>query len=246
MKRERRLRGWGASSLVVLAIVFGFSSCQKNDNAGNEQIPAAGLMAFNLTPDKQAIGITLSGNAINQVPLYFTSYTGRYVSIYPGTRTAQAVDYSTQTAFTSSDFNFEQDKYYSLFVVGTDTSFSNLIVEDNFDSLSGTPQRAYVRFVNAINDSASPVLKVTSGSQLIMDQTTAFKTVSPFTAVNPGALSININNTGTISQSRDIEVEGQKAYTVLLLGKPGSTNPDQSVQIRFIENGRLTDSTGGN
>ena len=49
---------------------------------------------------------------------------------------------------------------------------------------------------------------------------------------------IKVSNGSTINKDRTITLEQQKVYTVLLAGVPGSTGND-SLQIRFIENGTL-------
>ena len=242
MKSIQKLRRLTLGVFLLIAGGIFLSACQKNDN-DNIDIPAAALMAFNLSPDKEAIGIALSGNTISPAPLNYTAFTGQYVSIYPGNRTIDAYDYFNQTGFANSNFNFQPDKYYSLFVVGADTVFNNIVVEDNFDSLSGSNGKAYVRFVNAIPDSSKPVLKVTAAGQQLLNEPSAYASVSSFTEVTPGKVAVNLTNGGNINVSRDIDVAERKAYTVLLLGKPGSTDSDKALQIRFIQNGTLSDSS---
>ncbi len=246
MKRvQQKLKRLSIGILMLLVGGIFLVACQKNDN-DNIDIPAAALMAFNLSPDKEAIGIALSGNAISQAPLNYTSFTGHYLNIYPGNRTVDAYDFFNRDGFARAEFNFQPDKYYSLFVVGADTVFSNIVVEDKFDELSGSNGKAYVRFVNAIPDSSQPVLTATAGGQQVLNQPVSYASVSAFTEVTPGKIGVNLSNGGNISVSRDIDVAEKKAYTVLLLGKPGLTDTDKALQIRFIENGTLSDSSAVN
>ena len=242
---QQKLRKISIGVFILIAGGVLLSACQKNDN-DNIDIPAAALMAFNLSPDKEAIGVNLSGNSISPTPLNYTAFTGRYINIYPGNRTIDAYDYFNRVGFASSTFDFEQDKYYSLFVVGADTVFNNIVVEDNFDGLSGSNGKAYLRFVNAIPDSSKPVLTATAAGQQLVNEPRDYASVSAFKEVTPGKVAINFSNNGNINVSREIDVQEKKAYTVLLLGKPGSTDSDKSIQIRFIENGTLSDSTAAN
>jgi hypothetical protein len=223
----------------ILLSGFLFVSCDKNDNVDNNNSPVSGLMAFNLSPDK-AVSITLSGNPITNSPLSFTSYTGSYLSIYSGNRLVQTFDYNSNTPIDSSTYNFEPQKYYSLFVIGRDGLYKNLIVNDNFDSLNNSSQ-AYIRYVNAIADSSSPTVTVVANSDEVVNSNVPYASVSDFTAVTPGDVTIQVNNGGTINTSRTITLQQQKAYTVLLAGVPGSTGND-SLQIRYIENGTLQQS----
>ena len=75
----------------------------------------------------------------------------------------------------------------------------------------------------------------------MVDKSASFGQVSEFTAVNPGDLSVSVNNESTVNASRTITVQEHKAYTILLIGLPNQANNDKSVQIRFIENGTVTD-----
>ncbi|HMF70766.1 MAG TPA: DUF4397 domain-containing protein, partial [Flavitalea sp.] len=106
--------------------------------------------------------------------------------------------------------------------------------------------KAYIRYINAIPDSTQPVVKISSGGSDIFNQAAAFASVSQFTEVAPGSVSINISNNGNINANRNIDLATGKAYTVLFIGKPGESNNEQAVQIKFIENGTLSDSTSGN
>ncbi len=212
-----------------------FVACDKNNDNNNNNTSVSGLMAFNLAPDK-AVSITLSGNPITNLPLSFTSYTGNYLNIYSGPRLVQSFDYNSNSSIDSSNYNFEPQKYYSLFVIGNNGSYKNVIVNDNFDSLNTT--QAYIRYVNAIPDSSSPMVTITANGDEVVNNNATFTSVSDFTAVAPGDVNIQVNNGNTINKSRTITLEQQKAYTVLLAGVPGSTGSD-SLQIRFVVNGTL-------
>ena len=225
--------------IVIGCIVFAgglFTACKKsNDNSGNT--PVAALMAFNLAPDKSSIGIKLSGSDLVQTPLNYSGFTGSYLPVYPGNRTIEAFD-SSNTSFSSSNNSFEEGKYYSLFVVGNNGSYSNLVVNDNFDSLSAGDQ-AYVRYINAIPDSSKPLVNITAGGNNVFHTNAAFSTVSEFASVPAGDLAISLTNESTINASRTISLEQKKVYTILLLGNPAATDSTGKVQIRFIENGGL-------
>jgi len=221
---------------IVMAGLL-FVACNKSDNAGISNMPVSGLMAFNLSPDK-AVGVTLSGNSLLNQPLSFGSYTGSYLNVYPGNRLVESVDYASGNALDSSSYNFEPNKYYSLFVTGNSGNYRNVIVRDNFDSLSISSGQAYVRYVNAIPDSSAPNLSIVANGENVINSNASFGSVSDFKAVTPGDVTIQVNNGSTINKSRTINIEQQKAYTVLVAGITGSTGND-SLQIRFIENGTL-------
>jgi hypothetical protein len=233
-------KGMAATACILLAAVL-FSACRKSNDSVNNNTQVAGLMTFNLVADKPGILVTLSGNSLTTSPLPFNGYSGGYVNIYPGTRSIQAYDYSnTNTALSNSSGTFDANKYYSLFVVGANNVYSNVVALDNFDSLSATNGKAYVRFINAIPDSSNPRVTLTAGGTNVSEANAHYTTVSQFTAVTPGQLTVNISNDGNINANRTIAVDQQKTYTILLTGKPGSTDSATAVKIKFVENGRLT------
>jgi len=237
MKKKNVLMAVG----LLLAAVFSFTACKKN-NGSNTNIPVSGLMAFNLVPDKGAIGITLSDNMLPG-PLAYQNYTGGYLSVYSGTRTARAFDYYYGGELANATNNYEQGKYYSLFVVGNNKVYSNVIVNDNLDSLVGKNGQAYVRYINAIPDSSKLTVSISSGNQIASDNNVIFKTVSDFKAVAPGNINIAISNGKDIQVNRTISVQQLNAYTVLLTGITNATDTSRKVQIKYITNGTVADSS---
>lgn len=234
------------SLIPVLAVVSAgvlFTACLKDKDNDNPDIPAAGLMTFNLAPDQSAMVIRLSGNSLTQAPLAYTSYTGGYQNIYAGNRNIEAFDYTNNRRLTVSSYTFEPNKYYSLFITGVDTAYRNIVAVDNFDSLSASSGSAFVRYINAVSDSVNtPTVTIAAGGTNVVNENAPYGTVGEFKAVTPGSINVAIKNNQGVEASRDITLEGKKAYTVLLVGKPGATDDAQKVQIRFIANGTLADN----
>lgn len=226
--------------MAIVAAGVLFTSCLKHNN--DDDIPAAGLMAFNLAPDQQSVVVALSGNSLTYSPLAYTNYTGTYQRIYVGNRTVQSFDYPNNTPLASTSQDFEQDKYYSVFVVGNNNSYRNVVSFDNFDSLSASSGKAYVRYINAITDSVNtPTVTIAAGGTNVVNENAAYASVSEFTAVNPGDIAVAAKNGSVFDASRTITVEAKKAYSILLTGVPGATDDAKKVQIKFVLNGTLTD-----
>ena len=222
------------SAFTLSILLF---ACNKSINSmNNNNAPVSGLMAFNLATDKAAT-IIVGGSSITNAPLTFESYTGNYLNVYSGNKLVQSYDYNSNTPLDSVSYTFEPQKYYSMFVVGSNGHYHNIIVNDNFDSLS--PSQTYVRYVNAIADSSAPTVTISSSGDNTTSNSAAFGSVSNFSAVSPGNVTVQVSNGGNINKSRTISLDQQKVYTVLLAGTPGSTGND-SLQIKYIENGTLT------
>lgn len=239
MKKLSRFNGW-MIALSLMASGLLWTSCNKNDQGGNTGSNAAGLMAFNLAPDKPAVSLALSGSVITNVPLGFVNYTGVYLGIYPGTRQVQSYDYNNGNPIYTSTGTFQAGKFYSLFVVGANSNYQHVLVEDVYDSLNASSGEAFVRYVNAIPDSSAPVVNMISAGTEVLNEPASYRHVSEFRAVAPGSLDVAISNGSNIQASRTITVTASKAYTILLAGLPGSADPAAAVQIRFVENGTLT------
>jgi hypothetical protein len=227
-----------AAGLITIAVFL--AACSKFDNEDTSTVPVAGLMAFNLAPDKAAIGITLSNNNLLNAPLAYTNYTGTYQRIYAGNRAVESFDVITDTTIAGNDFNFETNKYYSLFVAGANGNYTNIISHDNFDSLGSASGKAYIRYINAIPDSTKPTVTITANGNNMFNSPAGFTAVSEYAAADPGQLSIAVKNNTNIDASRTITVEQGKVYTVLLAGIPGATDTTKSVQIKYILNGSLS------
>ena len=231
-----RRSAWSAALIIVCSFVF--FSCKKN-SYDNSDVPVAGLMAFNLAPDKSAVGFALSGNYLTNVHLGYASYTGTYLSIYPGQRMVDVYDaVHSSTAFATITGNFEVNKFYSLFLLGKDSSYKSIIVNDDVDSTIVSSGKSYIRYINAIPDSVNvPTVTVSAGGSALINSTAPFASVSSFVAVNAGDINIALKNAGSVDVSRTITVEQNKAYTILLAGVAGSASTP--VEIKYILNGSL-------
>lgn len=227
-----------AMGILLFAVLF--SACKKDDTS-NARTPAAGLMAFNLTIDKAAVGITLSGNNLINAPLNYTSYTGAYVPVYVGSREVKSYDFNSATVLATSNQVFQDSAYYSLFVVGNNGSYHNIISYDSLNSLVPTTGQAFVRYINVIPDSTvSPLVTLSSNGTNVISNNTAFGTISGFTKVNAGNIVVGVNSGDSIAATRTIAVEESKAYTILLTGIPRAVDTVKAVHIKFVTNGTIT------
>ncbi len=232
------------AGIGILASGILLTSCLKdNDYTDNNNTDiSAGLMAFNLAPGQSAAGFRIGGNTLTQFPLGYNNYTAVYLPIYPGARTVDAFSYNSGNTVATAAGNFQTGKFYSVFLVGTDSTLENVIVRDNFDSLASSG-KAYIRYINAIADASSPSVTIASGGTNVVNVNAPFKSVSDFVAIDAGAAGITVNNGGTINANRTITIEAGKVYTVLLIGKAGGTG-DSAVQVKFIANGQVEENAG--
>ncbi len=216
-------------------------SCTKFDDDNNNNTSAAGLMSFNLAPDQSGVYITLSGNNLNNTPLAYTSYSGVYQAIFPGDRPVQSFSYPSDSAIAQVNHVFTPNKYYSLFVIGANDHYQNLVTNDNFDSLAATSGKAFIRYINAIPDSSKPLVTIAANGNNVVNTNASFASVSDFATIDAGDVAVRVSNGSSVDASRNITLEQNKVYTVLLVGTPGAADTTRSVQIKYISNGTVTD-----
>jgi len=232
-----------AASAALLCVIV-FPGCSDDDDDDIHVPPVAGLMTLNLAPDQAAVDITLSGNLLPGSPLPYLGYSGVYLNVYAAERPVRTYSYLSGAEIAAATHDFMQDQYYSLFVMGANDHYRNLVVMDNFDSLANAAAsgNAYLRFVNAIPDSSKPAVTITKGDSAYIEAPAAFGTVSGFAAIPPGEVSIRAFSS-TVDLSRNITLEQSRIYTVLLTGVPGAAD-DTRTQIRYVVNGMLTEEPG--
>jgi hypothetical protein len=224
----------------LFAVALLFTACKKL-SPDYQPNPSAGLMAFNLAPDKSAVAFTLSGNILGNAPLAYSSYTGVYLPIFVGTREVRTVDYNTGSTLALATGDFADSNYYSAFLLGGNGNYRNVVVKDELNSLTAASGKAWVRYINAIADSASsPLVTIGTGGENTVNENAPYAKVSGFVQVNSGAVNTAVNNGGNIAASRTITLEENKAYTVLFSGLPNQTDSSKAVQVRFIQNGTIT------
>ena len=227
-------------SLMLLAATMGLGlvSCMKN-NDDQPDIPSAGVMAFNLAPDQDGVFIRLSGNTLSNQAFAFSNFTGGYLPVFTGNRDVKGLNALTGSEIRSTPgFNFEPGKYYSLFVTGADSVYTNLLVNDHLDTLLPANGEALVRFIQAIPDSAAYSVTLSSGSKEV-PAAAPFNTVSEFSSMPVGDLKITASNGTGSALERTIQIEASKAYTILIIGNPAATDDTRKPQIKFIVNGTV-------
>ena len=218
-----------------------FSACSKRSDV--PATPTSGLMAFNLIPDSTTgpVVFALSNKSITNTPLSFTNYTGSYLSIYSGTRQLGLYKANnSDSALATTSFLAEAQKYYSAFALGANGTYKNLVVDDNLDSIPSSTGNAFVRYINAIPDSSQPVVTITANGTDVVKKNVPFGTVSDFTGIAPGDVTVNVSNDSTINTNRTITLEKDKVYTMLIMGMPNVTDTARAVQIKYVINGTVT------
>lgn len=230
-------------SLGLIALFAFFTACSSDDNY-NYPNPdeLGGFMAFNLITDQPSVGVTLSGNPVGP-PMRYRSYTGNYLNIYPGKRSTDAYAGNSRNTLATTTFSYEAGNYYSLFMIGKDDDYENVVVEDHLDSLQAESDKAYVRYFNAVYGENAPAVKITKDTLDLYSGQADYGDISPFLKTETGKIDIAIKNDEKIDTSRTVDLESGKVYTLLFAGDTDEEDSSKTVQIRYIENGIITNDS---
>lgn len=226
--------------LLSLLLVGVFTSCLSDDD-NNPPVPVAGLMTYNLSPDNSMVTIGLSGNVIGP-SLPYLSYSGTYMAIFPGNRTVSTYGSSLGIPLASTTYAFNADKYYSMFFMGAQGNYVNVVVNDSLDKLQAQAGKAYIRYVEAIPTVQNLQVTVTdNNAQPVISESANYKDVSDFVTIPADSVTIRVVK-NTLQKERTIYLDERKVYTVLLVGD--TLNQGQNIQIKYLINGKVTrDST---
>jgi hypothetical protein len=237
MEKKRNLIWKNKFIYALAACIFLFSACKKETTVNNT--PVSGLMAINLIPDQPAVDFIMSGKYLTNSPLPYTNFSGTYLSVYSGNRSIALGLSNADTTVSSTDYVFEPSKFYSVFAMGANGNYRNVVLNDNIDSLSTGSGFAFVRYVNAVPDSSKADVSIAQNGNNVLNANASFATASDFKNVNPGDVTITASGEN-YSVNRTITVEKDKVYTVMLMGLPEATDTAKAVQIKYIQNGTVT------
>ena len=230
-------------------------SCGDKANFEQNVIPADGarLKFYHLAPDAPGVNIFANDVKISGVntvsPFPPATQTTPNLLTYGGTFPVQ--DYAAlaagsiklrvtvpATATTSeltavaTEVPFDNGKFYSIYAYGTSPTYNALVLTDDFTVTD--PKKAYVRFVNLVNPTAtatSPSYDFTvNGTTITAGVGFAAKNAG-YTAIDPiayGATKVSVTaKTGTTTvaggSSFSLQPYAGRFYTVILSGIIGGT-----------------------
>lgn len=226
----------GASLLLAVLLL---SACNKNSPGNNNNTNDAGLLPFNLAPGT-SVSIGVAGNAIITGALNFPNYTGQYVPVSPGSKIVDTYKYGQKdSVYASTAYEFSANKFYSLFLVGFNGHYKNIIVPDRVDSSIIGTSKAYVRFINGIADSSDQHFVVSRGTTSALDTTLKYTGVASVRPIDPGDVTFAVLNGTDIKATKTVTLEANKLYSIILYGVPSATDDNNKVKVTYIINGSL-------
>ncbi len=213
---------WFFTAFACFFVATGSLSCGKNNNV----IPVGANIQFqvvNLSPDLRPINLYVKFVKRNIAYSYPTP-SGYFsmASIDTPLQIRSALPTVSTANLVSIDTILRANTKYTLFVTGlrADTSITGIFTTDT--SLTSTPGRGKIRFINASPRSMG--LDVTANGTLAFTNQ-MYKNVSKFIEIAPGSYDFKITPTGVpanvLKTIPRVSVQDGKLYTIYAYGIVG-------------------------
>jgi len=221
-------------SFLLSALLLLLSSCTKDgfDSFNN----LAAISTFNAISTSKGFDIYIDNNRLNSYSENFDYGTYiSYQSIFPGNRLISIVQpgFNLKRPLVSKPLKFEENKYYTLVLTGTQ-NIEYLLIEDEITP----PERGKVslRFIHLSPDSPELSLQL---DEEIPAQFAKFmyKEVSPFLEFDAGSIRANIHSSNTNFKPINFEYTflDQGIYTVYVKGLSNVEDKAQQVSYSVVK-----------
>ncbi|WP_316752388.1 DUF4397 domain-containing protein [Pedobacter gandavensis] len=217
-------------ALLTASTVF-LSACSTKEVPVPE---AASLMVVNTSPTPATFNAYINNGLMNQAAIPFGGALG-YLRVNIGESAIKFTTASSSESLITKKITMENNKAYSLFLVGKTEQLDYLVINDVLTKMP--TDKAAIRFINLSPDAGLLDLVVKDGATLIGDK--AYKTYSDFTEAEAKKQTIQIKDKATglvISELVDAEFKAGSIYTILSIGMVKPIDLDQKAATKLISN----------
>ncbi len=211
------------TGITLLTSVATISGClKKQDNI--EPTPIAVAYLINAAPKSDSVKYYVNNKIANDVDelkrikiLRYTSKTQNF-GLTEGSHELSLSKYNDTTKYIRKSFSFLRDKFYTIFVVPTETSVE-FIQREEFTSVPSAG-RMKIRFANFLYGSPNLNLHIKNVGNAFQD--VEFKEVTSFIELTPNNLNFQIKNSTDTTQIKLDQTMGTfeagKSYTIITGG----------------------------
>lgn len=217
------------ATLALLAAVFTFSSCEKDDDK-----TYANVLVAHASPNAPGVDLLIDDTKQNSAALNFPGNTG-YLRVASGERNVKVNVSGTSTTVIDADLTLDVDKNYSIFAVDSVSKITAIALVD--DLTAPASGKAHVRFVH-LSPNAPAVDVAVASSGAVVFPNTAFKGFTAFTPLDAGTYNLDVRVAGTSTVALvlpAITLQAGKIYTVFAKGFLGGTGA-QALGAEIIVN----------
>jgi hypothetical protein len=172
------------------------------------------VMVLHASPDAPGVDLLIDDVKKNTSALLFDKNTG-YLTVESGARNIKVNATGTSTSVINANVTIEADKNYTIIAANTLAKIEAITAVDDLTALAAG--KAHVRFAHLSPD--APAVDVVAGSATLFPAA-AFKSISAFTPVNAGSVTLGVRVTGTTQDVLTVPVtlESGKIYTIYAKG----------------------------
>jgi hypothetical protein len=171
-------------------------------------------MVLHASPDAPGVDLLIDDVKKNTSALLFDKNTG-YLTVESGARNIKVNATGTSTSVINANVTLEADKNYTVIAANTLAEIEAITAVD--DLTAPAAGKAHVRFAHLSPD--APAVDIVAGTTTLFPSA-AFKSISAFTPVNAGSVTLGVRVSGTTQDVLTVPVtfESGKIYTIYAKG----------------------------
>lgn len=220
--------------LFLLTSTICWFGCLPDDN--NQPLPDAAFVSiYHGSPDAPDLDIYTEARKITQSPLRFGE-SFPYSQFFVGKRQLRFSPHLAVNTLLESEFTFEKDKVYTLFLVNTVSQLEVLQVEDIWSEPDA--DHAQIRLANLSPDSGE-IEVVLNADINLFGEGHDFQEVSEFKKIEKGKYSVEVRSKATgevLVSSNEIDLRGNRVYSLIIRGLETPLNSNKPISIQLLTN----------
>lgn len=217
-------------ALLSISTLF-LTACSTKETPVPE---AASLMFVNTSPTPATYNVYVNNVLASPGALPFAGAMS-YLKLNTGEPSIKFTTASSSESLITKKVTLENNKAYSLFLIGKEDKLDYLVINDVITKMPG--DKALIRFINLSPDAKALDLGIKEGATLISDK--AYKVNSDFVEVEAKKVTLQIKEKGTglvTSELVDADLKAGTIYTVLSIGMITPTGLEQKATTKLITN----------
>lgn len=212
------------------------SGCLNDDDSHVvPEVPAAFVSLYHTAPDAPALDILLDNRRLNSRAFSYSDFNYvAYLRFYTGERELKFTPYNNSNTLLDSTITFEEDEFYSVFLINDNDGLDALVVEDELPDLG--QGKAMVRIVHVAPDVEAINFTKAEADSVLFNEI-EFKNASEFKSIDAGTISFDLTSAEDDSELATVsnyKFAAGNYYTVVIKGyatPPAGNNNELSVQI---------------